>query len=58
MGVAGAEPKVAEPAETVEAAPDATPETKPQPAKRAAAAKSGPAAAKPKATKAGSTKTR
>ena len=56
MGVAGAEPKVTEPAEAVEeAAP--TPETKPQPVKRATAAKSAAPPAKPRATKARSTKT-
>jgi hypothetical protein len=58
MGVAGAEPKVTEDAETVEKAPAATPPAKPQPAKRAAAAKSGAAPAQPKATKARSTKTK
>ena len=58
MGVAEAEPKVTEDAETVEKAPDATPPAKPQPAKRATAAKSGAAPAKPKATKARSTKTK
>ncbi len=58
MGVAGAEPKVTEPAETVKEAPAATPEAKPQPAKRAAGTKSGPAPATPKATKARSTKTK
>ena len=58
MGVAEAEPKVAGQKEAVEEAPAATPEAKPEPAKRATAAKSGTVPAKPKATKARSTKTR
>jgi hypothetical protein len=56
MGVAEAEPKVTGPAETVEEAPAGTTEAKAQPAKRAIATKSGPAPAKPKATRARSTK--
>ena len=56
MGVADAEPKVPEPVEAVEEAPADTAEAKPQPSKRAAAAKPGRAPTKPKATKARSPK--